>query len=451
MDYFNEAGKRCLFINVPLTFPPQPVNGINIAGFPVPPDSEYIYPSNKVNHIKEMGYVTDWMEIYKNNKSVPKATLIKEADKSQLRVFASLMREDNWDVAMIVISGTDHIAHLEWQQGNVNEVKKYYSFIDGLLNDMYKEGIFNDASIIVMSDHGFSGGSHTFFLNTWLSHEGYLVYQDKKDETYDIFLKGFRKSVYGEHRGLLSKMLKGIGLTRENLIYLGKKTGLIRLERYLPHSLISLFPSHEYSIDWSKTKAYMLSNASKGININLIGRERTGIVSFGEYDDLRHEIIIKLKNLKGNKGDAIINIADTKENIYNGPFASEGPDIITWPNPKYKIRIGSKQKKYLRRVTEAQHSLEGIFIFSGSDFIVGSKQEVSIMDIAPTLLHILGLAVPDDMDGRVMEEILIDKPDSDNMVRFRKPLSKDFGPPQMGKIEFDNEDVIEKLKTLGYM
>lgn len=452
MDYLSEAGKRLLFVNVPLTYPPQPINGVMIAGFPVPPGSDFVYPPEIQQKVRELNYITDWMEIYKKKKSLTKVSMIKTADKSQIDVFASLLQQDNWDVAMIVISGTDHIAHLEWQKGNVKEVRKYYLYIDTILSELQQKGLFKDSTIVVMSDHGFGGGSQAFFMNTWLYHEGYLAYKDEKEETYDVFLKGFRNNVYGERKGLISRLLKGIGLTRENLIYLGKKTGLIKLERFLPHSVISVFPSHETSIDWSKTKAYMMSNASKGININLQGREHTGIVPKSEYDLVRKEIVEKLRKVTTNDGQPVFQIADIKENIYSGPFVSQAPDIVTWPFPEYKIRIGSKMKNHMRKVIEAQHTLEGIYVYSGDDFVSGKRtREISIMDIAPTLLHILGLPVPNDMDGKVVTDFF--NPDSlagKKQVIYRNPLIKEFSGTTKQDSSTD-EEVAAKLKALGYM
>ena len=366
-------------------------------------------------------------------------------------MFVSLLQQDNWDVAMIVISGTDHIAHLEWQKGNVKEVRKYYAYIDSILWELNQKELFKDATIVVMSDHGFGGGTQAFFMNTWLYHEGYLSYKDEKVETYDVFLKGFRNTVYGERKGVISRLLKGIGLTRENLIYLGKKTGLIKLERFLPHSVISVFPSYEASIDWSKTKAYMMSNASKGININLQGREQTGIVPKSEYDQIRKEIVEKLRKVTTDNGHPIFQIADIKENIYSGPYVSQAPDIVTWPFPEYKIRIGTKMNHYMRKVIEAQHAPEGIYIYSGSDFVSGKRtRETSIMDIAPTLLHIMGMPIPEDMDGKVVTDFFA--PNSvvgKRQVTYTKPLSKEVSSSIVENPS--DEGVEEKLKALGYM
>jgi predicted AlkP superfamily phosphohydrolase/phosphomutase len=450
MDYLDYAGRRSLFMNVPLTFPPRPVNGVLIAGFPVPPHSDFVYPPSLQEEIRKQNYITDWMEIYKSKKSLSKANMIRMADKSQIDIFASMLTQDNWDLAMIVVSGTDHIAHLEWQKGNVKGVKDYYAYVDGMLSELHARGVFQDSSIVVMSDHGFGGASHAFFMNTWLNKEGYLNFKAERQETYDVFLRDFRKTVYGSRQGLLSRLLKAIGLTRENLIYLGKKTGLIRLEAFLPHSVISVFPSHEFSIDWSTTKAYMVSNASKGININLQGREHSGIVSSGEYDELRKEIVGKLRALRANAGNPLMHTADLKENIYSGPYVQNAPDVVTWPTPDYKIRMGTNQKTFIRRVIEAQHTLDGIYVFSGDEFLQdGFARELSIMDIVPTVLHLMDLPVPDDMDGRVAADLFAsDSSAGKRSVRFMEPL---HAIAQAATASPDDETIAEKLKALGYL
>jgi len=452
LDYLTDAGKRCLFVNVPLTYPPQPINGIIIAGFPVPPDTNFVYPPDLQDSIRELDYITDWMELYKTKKNLPKASLIKMVDFAQINVFSSLMQQEEWDVAMIVVSGTDHIGHLAWQQGKIKDVKKHYMYVDSMLMDLQAKGIFNNANIIVMSDHGFGGADYSFLMNTWLNSEGYLFFESAKQENYDLFLSNFRRTVYGEKRNILAKIFKFINLNRENLIYIGKKTGLIRLEQYLPHSLISIFPSQEFSIDWTRTKAYMVSNASKGLNINLVGREWTGIVSPSEYDSLRSEIIAKLKELKDGKGNPIMAVADIRENVYSGPYISEAPDILTWPYPNYKIRMGAKRKNFLRRVTEAQHEIDGIFIFSGPNFRAGENSEsIYILDIAPTVLHTMGLPVPDDMDGKVRTEFFSPEMlSSTREVTYRPPILKEPGKPGEAD-EFESAETMEKLKTLGYM
>jgi len=69
---------------------------------------------------------------------------------------------------------------------------------------------------------------------------------------------------------------------------------------------------------WEKTQAYMVSNASKGVNINCLGREESGIVPMDSYDQLRKEIMEKLRGLKGAEGESILEVVEPREKVYDG-------------------------------------------------------------------------------------------------------------------------------------
>jgi predicted AlkP superfamily phosphohydrolase/phosphomutase len=456
LDYLGHAGWPGVFVNIPLTFPPRPVNGVMVAGFPVPPGSRFVYPPEMQDRVAQLGYKTDWFDVSRRRRFGSRASMIAESDASQIRVFGTLLKEAPWDVAMIVVSGTDHIAHVEWQKGNVKGVSRHYEFVDRQFSALARQGLFDGANIMVVSDHGFSGGSHAFFMNTWLRHAGHLAYGRDESQPYDIFLERRNKLVYGERRGVVSRLLRHTRLTRENVIFLAKRSGLIRLEQYLPHSLAKVFPTSDRTIDWSRTRAYMMSNASKGINVNLKGREKTGIVPLGEYEAVRQDIIGRLRALRDEEGQPVFRVVEAREKVYQGPHVEDAPDIVTWPTPKYKIRIGADHPHYIRRVIEAQHAIEGIFIFSGPGFrTAGRVGDLSIMDIAPTLLHVGGLAVPDDLDGRVATELL--RPDSDpgrRPVATAPPGGKYLGEPGLTGGEGEGEDdrvILEKLRALGYI
>jgi predicted AlkP superfamily phosphohydrolase/phosphomutase len=454
LDYLGHAGRRGVFVNIPLTFPPRPVNGVMVAGFPVPPDSRFVYPPERQADVLGLGYKTDWFDVSRHRRFASRATMIAEADASQIRVFGALLKEAPWDVAMIVVSGTDHIAHVEWQKGNVKGVSRHYELVDRQLAELARQGLFDGASIMVVSDHGFSGGSRSFFMNTWLRHAGFLAFGRDETEPYDIFLSRRNKMVYGERQGVISRALRHARLTRENVIYLAKRTRLIRLERYLPQSVVKVFPSPERTIDWGRTRAYMMSNASKGINVNLKGREKTGIVSLGEYEVVRQDIIDRLRALRDDDGQPIFRIVEAREKVYHGPHVDDAPDIVTWPMPKYKIRIGADRPHYIRAVMEAQHAIEGIYILSGPGFHpAGRVRDLSIMDIAPTLLHVAGLAVPDDLDGRVATDLLAPGSEAGRRpVVMASPAAKYLGEPGAPADEgTDDEVILRKLRALGYI
>lgn len=447
-DYLTEANLRVLLVNIPLTYPPRPVNGVCIAGFPVPRNSSYVYPEDKMAWVQSCGYITDWTILMQQNWWQSKFKVLKEVEKIRMAAFEKLLRNEPYDVAMMVISGTDHISHLEWQKGNRKGVEGFYIYIDQLLSQMEDKGLFQDADLAVMSDHGFTQGEYVFFANLWLMQEGYLSYNMLVNESIDKVDEERQKLVYGK-KGNLSKILGKIGITRDNLVFMAKKTGLIRMERFLPHRLISLLPGRSPVPDWQKTKAYMVSNTSKGININLKGREQQGIVSEAEHKELCLEIVNKLRALRLPDGSEIFEYVDLKENVYHGPFVEKAPDIVLWPAKKCNVKMGKWGKSELVKVTTAFHASDGIFMFKGNDIRKQYECELNLEDLAPTFLHFLGLRCPDDLDGRVAKEIFTPKSDpAQRQIALRKPIT-DLRIQETAAV--DEDSIAKQLKALGYL
>jgi predicted AlkP superfamily phosphohydrolase/phosphomutase len=447
-DYLGDTDIKILLVNIPMTYPPMPVNGICISGFPVPHNSCYVFPEDKFTMIKASGYITDWTEILQKNRWRTKANILREVEKKRIEVFANLLKKETWNLSMIVVSGTDHISHLEWQKGNRRAVENYYVFIDHLFNKLDIEGTFTNTSILVMSDHGFTQSEYVFYMNVWLMRQGYLTCKMEFEKTHDRFAEERQKLIYGK-RGKLLGFLGAFGLTRENVIFFAKKTGLIRLESYLPHQLVSIFPSRNIIPDWKRTRAYMISNASKGLNINLQGREKNGIVSIQEYEALRLDLIKKLKSVKLPDGSNVFEYVDIRENIYSGPFCEQAPDIILWPSQRCNVKMGKVGENYLEKITEAHHTMEGIFMFKGHTVRKSFNYNLGIEDLAPTIMHFLGLSCPNDMDGVAIKEIF--EPLSEPALRevvFRDPLLKAYPG---GSYETEESSVINQLKALGYL
>ena len=447
-DYLSEAGLRLLLVNIPMTFPPSPVNGVLVAGFPVPRNSTFVYPPDKQDFLVGLGYVSDWTELIPRNKFKPKGHILREVERLRVDAFAKLMETEQWDVAMLVISGTDAISHLEWQKGNTAAVEDYYEYIDSLFDNLKSRGFFDNVSIAVISDHGFIGSQYLFYLNAWLEHNAYLEYAPQITAHYDTFIAERQKYVYGKTH-FLSSVLRRLGLNRDSLKDFGKKTGLLKLEKYIPHSIISFFPGQTRSPNWLRTQAYMTSNVSKGVNINLENREKHGIVSLNEYDRLRQEIVTKLRALRLPDGSELFEYVDTRENTYDGPFVNGAPDIVIWPNNKCNIRVGGKRESFLVQSTDAHHSMEGIFIFDGVDVRSGYTRDLSIQDVAPTLMHYLDVTCPDDMDGRIAVDIF--EPKSGPAlaeIKFCDPLDKRTSAEPCNT---EDQSVAEQLRALGYL
>ena len=446
-EYLSNADFRHILVNIPMTYPPRKINGICIAGFPVPENVNYAYPPDIFSYIKNKGYITDWTEYYEKNKWKSKIQILKEVEKKRLGIFSDLMSEHPWDIAMIVISGTDHIAHFELQKGNQRAVADHYEFVDSLLNDLEEQNVFQDASLLVMSDHGFVKTDYIFYLNKWLKSEGYLSYTVGLEKTYDKFAEERRRTVYGKKSGI-SSLLGAVGLNRDNLIYFGKKTGLIKIEKYLPHFITKKIPARDISPVWKNTKAYMTSDLSKGININLAGREKEGIVPREKFFRVRSDIVNKLKSLRDEQGDNIFSFVDVKENVYKGTMTQQSPDIVILPNEKFNVKPSLGNKNIQSRIVGARHDVKGIFMFRGQEIKKGYSFDLSIEDLAPTILHFIGAGCPNDVDGRVATEIF-----SEESETARRTVNSIDVLDTVYDQDFmhDQESVSNKLKALGYM
>ena len=94
------------------------------------------------------------------------------------------------------------------------------------------------------------------------------------------------------------------------------------------------------------------------------------------------------------------------EDVYFGELVAKAPDIVLVASDDYNLT-----GVYHGRVHNA-HALEGIFAASGANIKRGGRIDIEIVDLVPTILHLMGLSIPDDMDGRVLKEIFSKESDA---------------------------------------
>jgi hypothetical protein len=101
------------------------------------------------------------------------------------------------------------------------------------------------------------------------------------------------------------------------------------------------------------------------------------------------------------------------------------------------------------------HRMEGVFIASGPPFRAGASPEgADLMDIAPTVLHLLGVPVPGDMDGRVLTEILdpalVPSPAAPEPVQATTAAPVEQ-PVPVAYTDEEDADIQQRLADLGYL
>jgi predicted AlkP superfamily phosphohydrolase/phosphomutase len=306
----------------------------------------------------------------------------------------------------------------------------------------------SDETVMIMSDHGFSPCRKIFFMDRWLQEQGYLIYDGKDQKVY-----GLTHLLHLAFQKYFPNTFK----TRFNSLIPGLKD---RFRSYLTTA----------TIDWGHTRAFSLGIDSTNIFVNLKGRFAKGIVQSGrEYETLRDEIAARLKGLKDpSTGERIVEKVYRREELYHGDCLPKAPDLlVTWKDFEYNTRRGygvegdgllgssldfSDVSAYSSLQKSGTHHVKGIFIANGQ--VIKNHVSVSgarIIDLAPTILYLLDVSIPEDMDGRIIEEIIEDdfRAVQPIQVGSRGHACSDMKHPGYGKEE--EEYIRDKLKGLGYI
>jgi len=450
----SKQGKKVGILNVPGTYPVEKVNGFMITGFPTPEELEdYTYPTNLLSELKT--------ELGKDFRFQPKVQLFDE--KLFLRevhvlteyVFQAtnyLMNHNQWDFLMTVFVGPDALSHAFWKYMDPkhplydtdapaelkNAIVDIYKELDKKI-ELLKKNIDSDTTLILMSDHGFGPLYYGVPINNWLLNEGFMTL--KKTMPTRIRYWMFQR-----------------GINYYNLL---KITKVLRLSKYAHKAafasksssvdFVNKFFLTNKDVDWSRTVAYCMGSFGQ-LFINLKGREPQGIIESGEeYDKLVNDVIMRLSKFKDpNNNNIIFEKSFSKKQAYpQSNIDDNTPDILFYDNEmKYSIdkffMFGSKELVSIHPIWSGTHRHDGIFIAWAENHIrkASRLEKADICDIAPTVLHLMGLPIPQDMDGKVLVNIF--EKDSDI---YRQQIS-DRPPSQMTEVERINKR-IKELKRIG--
>ncbi len=441
-DYLSNNGYKTGVVAYPTLYPPYPINGFMISGIGTPAYGNYgniTYPEELRKELDAVsdGYelVVNYHNLIYNDMDIFLKDMNKQTDK-QFKVVLHLLKTKDWDSFIYVCSATDWIQHIMWKhidkshpqynketsEKYAEEFEKFFQKIDGFLNQLMSF----DANLLIVSDHGFGPQDQCFNLAKWLENKGYLT--TRKKVTGGLEIKA--KTKLGQLLSFIARLLK-----LEKFI---PKAVASRASRSLSTSIVNI-------IDLDKSMAYCLGHTIPfgGIYIN------PDIQNSDKYETIKTKIINDLQNLSGDVGKPLkVTIYDS-EKIYKGDKVHLAPDIIFTINNWRCVILEEnfegplfEGKSYSNRHT-GSHRLEGIFIAHGADIKKGYKIEgAKIYDIAPTILHLFGLPIPDDMDGRVLTEIF--EPDSE--LKKEKPVYVD--PSYYNKKKSEENRLKAKIKQL---
>jgi len=460
----SEEDFRVGVMNIPLNYPPQEVNGWLISWMDAPgTDGVFTYPEGLGNEIKDN--VGEYVITVSFHVSLEEyIRQINHMIENRSRVTRYLMDAHPWDFMITLFSATDYVQHAFWKhmdKSHPDYTEAGAEKFGGVIFDIYRkidkelglilEKLDSDVKVFVMSDHGAGPLRKVVNLNKWLEMNGYLVFNWGKQGG-----KGIKEAFRMGLMGLFTAMKRRLPNSVKAALKRSMPGVRDKLESYL-------FAS---AIDWGKTRAFSMG-AYGNIWLNVKGREPEGIVEEdSQYEPLRDEICRKLLELKNpDNGERVVEKVHRREELYSGPFVKRAPDLIVqWTDYAYhsRQRFGERENTLFvdaqtmplsRLEMNGFHKLNGVFMAKGR----GIKEDTGIegariMDIAPTILYICGVPIPDDMDGKVLTEIFTEEYNKAKKLRFKSHSATAGGDGGEYSYTDDEEASIkDRLRGLGYI
>jgi predicted AlkP superfamily phosphohydrolase/phosphomutase len=365
-DILGRQGKQSIVIGVPPTYPLKPINGAAISCFLTPSTkSQYTYPNELRGEVEAL--VGEYMVDVSNFRTEDKDWLlgqIYQMTEKRFKVANHWIRSKPWDFFMLMEIGVDRIHHAFWKYmdplhpkhvpGNkfLNAIRDYYRFVDAQIGQLL-DAVDDNTAVLVVSDHGAKRMDGGIVFNEWLRREGYLVLKDEPQ-----------------------------GIT----------------------------PFGKVNVDWDKTKAWGEGGYYGRLFINVQGREPRGIVPGAQVEAVRDELMGKLAGIIDDKGKNIGTTAYKPEAVYR-TVRNVPPDLIVYFGDLYWRSIGSLGYNSVHTFDndsgpdDANHAQFGMMIVHEPG-ATGSRQAngAQIYDVAPTVLNLMGVAVPPDMIGHDLRE-----------------------------------------------
>ncbi len=368
----NKHGLQTGVVNVPLTYPPEPMYGFMVSGMDTPyGETGWTYPAEFSSEIQNA--ISD----YRIDLNVPTANLddyvaqVESLLDSRIRLFRYIMEQKkSLDFLFFVFVETDRFQHVLWKYVDPNSadyhdlraasyrrvLQSCYQRVDALLGE-YACAHSPETAWIIVSDHGFGPLKKDVYLNRWLEEIGLLTFKDNHFTGQISFLE---------------------------------------------------------NIDWNRTKAYSYGFFGN-INLNLRGREARGIVGPAEAETIRQHIREEAVRLRDPEtGENVLTGFYTKEELYTGPWTTLAPDLLlVLGDYSYTTRDGyesiaaeifsNPMKHHIDTIPHSGiHRLDGIFMMfaPGSNLVGIGDRIIGLCDIFPSILKLFGLESSSDCDGK---------------------------------------------------
>lgn len=425
-ELLHKNGIKPILLNLPAAFPPRLKDEITVTCLLTQGD-QYIFPEK----LKEE------FDGFKKYRLTPDESLrLKERSEEYFEDLLSNMEEQvtcwkwlyenkPWDFFFMMFSHTDwisHSAYTELEEQHAKSPRRVFEKIDEHIG-WFLEHAPKDANIIFVSDHGFKAYKKIFYFNKWLEKEGYL-------KTTTNSANNFRSAATrrAKEAEKITSQKKGIRLPKEFFTVLSKIPGSEKTAKLLYHKFVKKYlPVNvkvDIGIDYGKSKiCFPKGSYITNAYINKDWVYKDGTVSKEEYLAFRTEVVEKMRAIRDEEGNPVVAKVLTRDEVYGPDAPDTAPDIFFELADHWLVGQFHSSKLFADE-EQNKHDPFGIFLATGPDFPKTAKEVegLKMQDITPLLLHLNGLPVPSDCDGKVPKEVFAqDSPAFLNDVQMGDP------------------------------
>jgi predicted AlkP superfamily phosphohydrolase/phosphomutase len=404
-----DQGYTSGLINVPMSHPALDLPGYQVT-WPLVPTLRYSRPPGLIGELAAAGvpFTSDLLTMYQGQADYADRAVGNVA--ARRRSIAHLLTTRPADIVMAVITEVDRVSHHYWHRADPTHprhdpadpagrdaITRVYAAVDELVGELL-DLVGEETAVMLVSDHGSGPGYTHLNVNTALAEAGLL-------------------SLGTGHSGPASWFTD---------------------------------PETGRTVDFARTTAYMPTPGCNGVNLNLAGRQRLGPVRPADVRSLTREITqLFTEMIDPHSGRPALSAVLSREEAYPGPYCAGAPDLLLVP----AVETVLADPRPARDVWSPSHQT-GMHRYTGMwslrhPALPPSRLAgpVALHDLAPTLLHVLGLRRPGDVLGRPVQAVLDGHHES-------QPLPA--SAPRPGEVQDevylrDHEETRSILATMGYL
>jgi predicted AlkP superfamily phosphohydrolase/phosphomutase len=462
-DVLAASGRRSCILNFPLIWPPEQIDGVMVCGMMAPEGTAQLsWPADEAERLRRE------VPGYRSNVDIPGFDVeflsgalgfmdeLERSLRSRIAAFWHYFDREPWDFFFPTFVFHDRMGHLLWKfmsgESDFDEhpfadelrprIEAVYAAFDELLEELL-ERRSTDLTLMMCSDHGFGGTESFFEVNAWLQELGVLRLGRRARLRSEAF---YRAMEFGDHKALQRAVPDSLQA---------------RLRSRLRSRRSSFMDALSDTVQWSKTEAFFASVPQQGITlVRQPGKAGEAGCSKSDYEDLRRRIKNGLVELRAADGSPLIDEVWDREQLYSGPHVDLAPDILFRARDYACVGRPVLGARHWLKDNSSQasgfHRMDGVWMALGEGIDAATRVEgARIEDVCPSVLYALGEAIPEGLDGRVLEQSWSDgfleaRPRRTALQTHRRPIGSSYADAAAA-VRPSSDDLSNRLSALGYM